>query len=355
MKRKITLADVAAAAGVSIPTVSRVATGSAHVSPEIKRRVKNAAAGLGIDLFRKNKSRVVAFLLSNRDKLHPFHSRVLVGSQEQCARHGYNLVFCPFRYSPTAGWRELHLPQFCEQRQLVEGVILGGTNFPGLLDLLDRRRVPFSVLGNNVVGEWNPQEHDVVSTDDIVGAYEMTCYLHSLGHQMVWYVGNSRMPWFSRCRQGYERARGDAGLPSHAIDFHSEDSQELGYLGTKSILRNGGPVTAIFTGDTVAASGAYRALRDAGLSIPLDVSVAAVGESGAEMLDPPLTRVREFPEQVGTELAKLVLNRINHPDTAPKQLVVPTQLVKRESSGRVDPAGALATDGEKRQQPISQL
>ncbi len=351
MKKKVTLADVAAAAGVSMPTVSRVATGTARVSPEIERRVKNAAAELGIDLLRKNKSRVVAFLLSNRDKLHPFHSRVLVGSQEHCARNGYSLVFCPFRYSPTAAWRELRLPHFGERRQRVDGVILGGTNFPGLIDLLDRRRIPFSVLGNNMVGEWNPADHDVVSTDDIVGAYEMTRYLHSLGHQMVWYVGNSLLPWFSRCRQGYERARADGGLPSHAVDFHSEDSQEGGYISTKSILRNGGSVTAIFAGDTAAACGAYRALRDAGLRIPLDVSVAAVGESGGEMLDPPLTRVREFPEQVGTELAKLVLSRVNHPESSPKQLVVPTQLVKRESCGPVSQAGA---ERDKRHELIAQ-
>lgn len=333
MKRKGTFTDVARAAGTSVATVSRVATGTARVSLEVEKRVRNTAAKLGIDLSRQNKARMVAFLLSNRDRLHPFHSRVLVGSEDYCAQRGYNVVFSAFRYPLTAGWREVHLPRFSERRQSVDGLIVGGTNSPALLDLLSRKRFPFAAFGNNIVGKWPQEDHDVVWSDDIHGAYEMTRYLQSLGHRMIWFVGNSRLPWFERSHSGYERAMLEASLACHAANFVSENAQEVGYLATKSILRSGDQVSAIVAGDTIVASGAYRALRDSGLKIPQDVSVAGIGESGAEMLEPPLTRLHEFPEQVGSELARLVLEKIEKSDLPPRQVVVPTQLVKRESCG----------------------
>ena len=348
MKKKATLSDVARLANVSISTVSRIATGTARVNSELERRVRNAAAELGIGLSRQNRSRVIAFLLSNRDKLHPFHSRVLLGSEDYCAQHGYDLVFCSFRYSLTASWRELRLPRISERRQSLDGFIIGGTNSHALLELLTRKRFPFAVLGNNVVGTWQQQDYDVVWSDDIHGAYEMTRYLQSLGHRKIAYIGNIRLPWFSRCNNGYTRAMLEASLQPRTGDFNAGNAQELGYLATKFILRSGDPVSAILAGDAPVASGAYQALRDSELEVPENVSVAAVGESGSETLDPPLTTVREFPEQVGSEMARLVLSRVTQPDAAHQQIVVPTQLIKRESCSRISFVGTYPANIDTR-------
>lgn len=81
MGKKLTLHDVAASAGVSPSTVSRIARGSARVSPEVRDRVLKAASNLSFSLARSNKPKVVTFLLCNRDVLHYFHSRVLAGAR----------------------------------------------------------------------------------------------------------------------------------------------------------------------------------------------------------------------------------------------------------------------------------
>jgi len=331
MGMKRTMRDVAEAAQVSLATVSRVSNGTGAVSPEVRERVKKAAQRLGVDLVRSNKTKIVAFVLSNRDMLHPFHSRVLVGAQKHCAARGWNMLFLSFDYSPTPPWNELHLPLILQRRDIVRAAILAGTNSQNLLVSLTRRGLPFTVFGNNVVGEWHPEKCDVVWANDIDGAYEITRYLQSIGHRDIWYVGNCQLPWFARCYSGYRRAMEDAGLPPRLGGQHSEQAEEIGYLATKSILARHDPVSAIYAGSDPTARGVYRALRDCGILIPDDVSVVGHNDTESGGLHPLLTTVREFPEQVGSYMAEMVLSRIDQPDLIPQQVTIPTELVKRES------------------------
>jgi len=334
MKKRITFTDVARKANVSLPTVSRVATGSAIVSPEIEKRVRRAAQSLGIDFSGRCKSQVVVFLLSNRERLHPFHARVLFGAELYCAERGFNVLFVSHRYPLTLGWKDLHLPRVCERRKIACGFILSGVNSPALLKRLSHKGILYSVLGNNVVGEWRQEDHDVVSVDDVRGGYEMTHYLQSIGHQAIWFVGNCRLPWISNSYAGYRRAMLEASLVPRLQDLALDRTEQVGYLGTKSILARHDPITAIFVGDPDSAHGACRALRDSGLRIPDDVSVAGVGDTEPMLYEHSLTTVREFPEQVGSDLARLVLNRLAEPHGAPQQVMVPIEIVPRESCAR---------------------
>ena len=342
-KRK-TFQQVADLARVSLATVSRVANGSSRVSPEIQQRVKEAAKKLEIDLYRQGKASVVAFLLCNRDLLHPFHSRVLVGAEGFCARHGYNMLFMSFRYPPDIPWREVYMPPTLHRRDVVRALIVAGVNSQNFLDLLDHKGIPFAILGNNVAGPWRAEKYDVVWFDDIQGGYEATSYLQSLGHRDIWFVGNYRLPWFARRYDGYRKRMEEVGLPPRQAGIDSPNEREVGYLATKSILMQQKPVTAIFTGSDPAAEGTYRALRDFGRRAPEDISVVGYNDIEAPMLHPALTTVRVFPEQVGQHLAEAILNRLMHMDLPPQQFTIPTQLVKRDScsSPAVRPPGAEA-------------
>ena len=346
MEKKATLSEVARAAHVSVSTVSRVASGNGSVSPAIEKRVRAVAFELGVEIRPRCKSRTVAFLLSNRTMLHPYHSRVLSGAEAYCAQQAYRILFISLHYPLGARRRELHVPQLAEGRYAACGYIVGGTNSPGLLDLLNHRQVPFAVLGNNVVGDWRSQDYDVVWDDDISAAHDAVRYLQGLGHQAIWYVGNCELPWFSRGYAGYERAMLKASLPPRREDVSLADLEAVGYLATKSILGRNDSISAIFAGSTMAAAGVYRALKEARLRIPDDISVAAVGEDERTTLDPPLTTVREFPDQVGRSLARLLLDRLANPDQDPKQVVVPTRLVTRDSCGQPSDARSVHSETE---------
>lgn len=331
MGKRVTIQDVARAAQVSVATVSRVGTGSARVSPEVAERVRLAALKLGSDLVGRNRSKVIAFLLGNRDMLHLFHSHMLVGAESYCAARGWNMLFLTLRYPATAPWQELHLPPILARHDMVDGVILGGTNTPNLFDLLRRKAIPFAVLGNNVISAWRPEEHDVVWFDDLRGSFEMTRYLLSLGHRHIWFVGHTRLPWFSRRYEGYCRAMKEAGFPPHLSEIDSDNDQEVGYVATKALLGRGEPLHALQAGGDRVAEGAYKALRDSGLRVPDDVSVSGCDDIEAGMLHPSLTTVRIFTEQVGKHMAEMVLKRIEYPTLPPQQFTIPTQLIRRES------------------------
>jgi DNA-binding LacI/PurR family transcriptional regulator len=333
--RKGTLEEVARLAKVSTATVSRVANGNSRVSPHIEVRVRQAAAQLQIELKRKTRGNLIAFLLSNRQMLHPFHSRVLFGAESYCASRDYNTVFLCFRYPPNVSWRDLHLPSLLNRRDVVDGFILAGTNSQNLLELLSHKGIPFAVLGNNVVGGLNGRTCDVVWFDDVRGGYETTRYLLAQGHRHIWFVGNCRLPWFARRYEGYRRALEESGLRPHIEELDVDNLRELGYLATKSILTRGDPATAIFAGGDATAHGVYRALADYGLRVPEEISVVGFDDTEAAMFNPPLTTVGVFPEQVGRQLAEMLVNRITRPDLPPQQTSIPTQLVKRESCHRL--------------------
>lgn len=336
--------DIAEALEVSPSTVSRAIAGDTSIREEVQEQVRNAAFKLGIDLNEKIKSRVIAFILSNRGVLHLFHSRVLVGAEAYCAEQGFDrLLVLSVCYSESASIRELCLPQALQRRNLVRGVILTvtGTNSPNFLYLLSRKKVPFAVLGNNVTGGWNPKNYDAVYSDDIQGSYEMTRYLQSGGHRDIWYMGNQQFPWFARCAEGYRRAMEEGGSLPRFSRIRSGGAQEVGYLSTKSILGQREPVSVIFAGSDETAKGVYKALSEFGLRVPDDVRVAGAGDVEAVMLNPQLTTVREFPEQLGKQLAEMVIRRVSNPDVPPRQITIPREVVKRESC-KVVPVAAVA-------------
>ena len=330
-KPKTGLREIAAAANVSIATVSRVLNGNNRVDPAIQKNVLTAAADLKVDLSQRNKTKALAFLLCNRAMLHAFHSRVLQGAEAFCAANGWDMIFLSFNYSLTAPSSELHLPKVVQRRDVVRAVILAGTNSTHLIDLINHKGIPCVVLGNNVIGDTRDLKVDAIFSDESQGSHDMTAYLIELGHRHIGFVGNTRLPWFTRRYAGYRKAMEEAGLAPVHSSIDSEEDTEVGYLGTKSLLAGNKPLTAILAGNDQTAHGVYKALRNSGLRIPADVSVAGYDDTVGLWLHPGLTTIHEFPEQLGKQMVEMILNRIVRPDDPPQRVTLPTEFIKRDS------------------------
>jgi DNA-binding LacI/PurR family transcriptional regulator len=341
-KSKLGLREIASAANVSMATVSRVLNGSSRVDPAIQKNVLAAAAELDIDFSQRNKTKALVFLLSNRAMQHAFHSRILLGAEAYCASRNWELIFQSLNYPAQVPPKELPLPKVVQRHDVVRGVILAGTNSANLLESLRQKGVPFVVLGNNVIGETADTNCDVVFSDDVMGSHDMTRYLIALGHRHICFVGNIGLPWFARCFAGYKRAMEESGLSPRHSTIDSENEAEIGYLGTKSLLARGEPVTAIFAGNDQTAHGVYKGLRDSGLSIPDDVSVVGCDDTVGSWLFPTLTTLREFPEQLGKQMVELLLNRITNPSLEPQRVTLPTELIKRDSCRQIQPSDDAA-------------
>ena len=331
MPEKITLQEIARTAGVSLATASRALNKTGRVGPEVERRVQAAVSQLGSNRQRNRDSRTLCFLLANRAMLHPFHANVLMGAHEFAVERDTHILFYPFHYDLASTAGEIHLPLLFDRRGTVDGVIVGGLNSGNLLELLSRIRMPFSVLGNNVLGSWNSKKCDVVWMDEVNGAYEEGRYLQSLGHQAIWFIGSTRFP-VARLKEGYCLAMKEAGLEPRVVESDSENERDAGYLSAMSLFRNGQSVSAIFAYSDTVAHGVYEAALASGLRIPNDISVSGFGDRPESLaLFPSLTTVWGYPSQVGRRLAELVMNRIEDRACPPQNMVLPTRLVKRDS------------------------
>jgi DNA-binding LacI/PurR family transcriptional regulator len=329
-------AEVARLAKVSLSTVSRVAQGNSRLAPSVQASVLAAAQDLGVNLTSGAKGRTIAFILGNRDTVNEFQSKVLLGAEGYCTRKDWALHFISFRSDLNAPLSRLSLPEVLTSSNRPSGVILSGTHSANILAALTEKKIPFSLVGNNIVGDWQPDQYDCVFTDDVRGSAEITRYLIAQGHRNIWYIGNQRLPWFARCARGYRQAMKDADLEPRSSEIGSED-RELGYLAVKALLASGERPTALFVGTDQAASGVYQALQECGIRIPDDISVAGFNDTIGEVLHPGLTTVREFPKELGVHLAEFAIRRIQEPNLAPQQLVMPTELIRRESVRQIAP------------------
>lgn len=331
MPRKVTLRQVARTANVSIPTVSRVLNRSARVSPEIEKRVRDAAVRLGRAMNARDSSRVLAFLLGNRPITHPFHSEVMSGAEACCAERDYHMLFLTLRYPLRMRLTQLPMPRLLERRGTVAGLILAGVNSVSLVELLAKTGLPLAVFGTTVM-EDGFGGYPIVNVDEAGGAIDMTRYLQSLAHTAIRFVGNIRMPWLRRRYEAYRSTMEAAGLEPLLNEFDSEDERRVGYLTTKSALDGPGTSTAIFAGNDHIAHGVYDALRDRQIAVAEQMSVAGFNDTlEAVVLHPALTTVRVYAEQVGRQLAELALRQIEAGSPLPQTITIPTRLIKRES------------------------
>ena len=335
-------AEIAKRAKVSVNAVTRVAQGNSKLAPALQASVLAAAQDLGVNLTSCVKCKTITFILGNRDIVNEFQSKVLLGAEGYCTRHDWALHFVSFRSDLNAPLSRLSLPEILTSTNRPSGVILTGTHSANILDALTEKKIPFSLVGNNIVGDWQPDQYDCVFTDDVRGSADITRHLIAQGHRNIWYIGNQRLPWFARCARGYRQAMKEAELEPRFSEIGSED-RELGYLAVKALLANGERPTALFVGTDQAASGVYQALQESGIRIPDDISVAGFNDTIGEVLHPGLTTVREFPKELGVHLAEFAIRRIEEPSLPPQQLIMPTELIRRESVRQIAPGHSYAS------------
>ena len=344
MAKRVTLREIAQAAKVSIPTVSRVLSRSARVNPEIVKRVRESATLLGLDVTTRERRRIIAFLLSNRPITHPFHSEVMSGAEAYCAEHEYQMLFSTLRYPLHARLSQLPISSLLERPSKVDGLIVAGVNTAGLIERLALTGLPLAVYGDTLMDGLSGISN--VRVDEVGGASEVTRYLLGLGHTAIAFVGNTRLPWLSRRFEAYRRTMEAAGVAPSLGEFDSEDERQVGYVATRSILDRAESVTAIFAGNDHIAQGVYEALRDHGIKVGEQISVVGFNDTmEAVVLHPTLTTGRVYAEQIGRQLAELVLRQIESSAMRPQTITIPTRIIKREScavpAGSAEPAVAF--------------
>jgi len=335
--RQTTIRDVAQAAGVGIGTISRVLNSSSQVSRETRARVNEAIRRLG---FRPNaqarrilkrRSEIVCFLLSNRDFIHPFHARILQGVESYASGLKHHVLFAVLHYAPRTAPEKIDLPPVLQEHGLIDGVILAGTIYPNLLRRIEAIHMPFVAFSNNVVGMDGDHLYDQVGFDDFSGTVQSTRYLIEQGHRRIAFAGDTSYPWIQRRFDGYRQAMRENKLKSVSILPRKADGfVDFGQKSAERILAGSSRPTAVVAGNDETAYGLWLSLRRQGVKVPDEISLVGFDDrEEAVLMDPPLSTVRVYKEEIGQTCMKMLLERLHQPQMAFSQRILPTEFVVR--------------------------
>ncbi|GHC79169.1 LacI family transcriptional regulator [Nocardiopsis terrae] len=331
------MADVARLAGVSHQTVSRVVNGHPNVRAATVERVRRAIEETG---YRRNstaralatsRTNVLGVIASETALYGP--AQTLVGIERAAREAGYFLTVVSLDHTSRDSAAEAvdHLIQ-----QSVEGCV-AITPQRRLAERLTAPDAPRPLVMVEGGEDWGLP---VVCVDQAQGAAEAVEHLLGLGHRTVHHIeGNPLWPQSRARLAGWRRALAGAGAPAPAT-LHGDWSPRSGYEQGRALLARraaGEPVTAVFVGNDQMAVGVLRALGEARLDVPGDVSVVGFDDvPEAEFLSPALTTVRQDFARVGQESLSLLLQQVGGADTAPRadlRRMVPARLLPRGSSG----------------------
>lgn len=334
-----TINDVARLAGVSSMTVSRVINNSGYISPKTRARVERAIAELGYvpnalaRQLRSKRTKSLALVLT--DITNPFFTTIARGVEDVAGASGFSVMFCNTDESEADEHEYLEL---LVQRQ-VDGVLLVPASSEGRgLALLRTHRMPAVILDRRL----RTPQADEVRCDSEAGAYQLVSHLTGLGHRRIAVLTGRKTVSTSVDRvAGYRRALADADVaPDESLVLYAElnyggFNQADGYRMAQQVLALSPRPTAIFAANNFIAFGAIRAVREAGLRVPEDISVVAFDDLPGEwVMDPFLTVVAQPAYEIGRRAAVLILDRLERAEQMePRSVVLPAELRVRRSSG----------------------
>jgi LacI family transcriptional regulator len=328
--KSITLSDVAKTAAVSTSTVSNVINHARYIRAETRERVEKAIKDLG---YRPNKfaqiplqSRTKTIGMIVPDNANPFFSELIRGVEDILANASYFVSFGNSENNSTK--EQYYLHGFIERQ--VDGLIIAiasQTENKELIALSDEMPI---VLVDRLIPGWTG---DCVVQDNEMGMQLAVNHLVSLGHKMIAFInGDSSLSTAKERRAGFEASVQSFGLSPTSISegIFSVDS---GYMQTVSLLHNSQRPTAICAANDLLAIGAMRALFEADIKIPDDISVVGYDDINfASFIHPSLTTISQPVRSIGMESAQLILKRLSNPHGISQRINMTPKIIIRHSS-----------------------
>jgi LacI family transcriptional regulator len=327
-----TIKDVAKRAGVAPITASRVINASGYVSESTRQRVEAAIEELGYvpnriaRSLRSKQTHTLALVLT--DITNPFWTTVARGVEDVANGDGFSVILCNTDESEA---KEHSYVRVLLQKQVDGFLLVPAHSDARSVTLIRKQEVPLVILDRTV-----PARVDTVRSDSEGGAYQLTRHLLELGHRRIAMLGGPREVSTAVDRvHGYRRALSEAKIPpDERMVIYGAYTQEGGYAMSERVLELSPRPTALFAANNFIAIGAFRALREAGLQVPLDVSLVAFDDLPPTFsMQPFLTVAAQHAYEMGQTATRLLLKRLaEEAPGVPQEIVLPTDLVVRRSS-----------------------
>jgi DNA-binding LacI/PurR family transcriptional regulator len=335
MSGRVTIRHIAEHAGVSVGTVSHVLNGSARVRPNRRARVEAAIASLGFvpsrlgSSLRRQRTDIIGMIIP--DIGNPFFPSVVRGVQDATSGEGRQLMLCNSDNDPAKQRSYLEVIRSYRPAGLIvipadEAAFapFGDAAIPIPFPMVCIDRQPIGWRGDSVVSA----NHE--------GGASAAGHLLELGHRRFGIISGPHTVNTARDRvAGFVAALGLAGLERDAWKVREGAfDRQSGFEATLALLKATPRPTAIFAGNDLMAIGAILAFREAGLQCPADISVVGFDDLDiAALTQPALTSISQPGYAIGQAAANLLLRRLEGDARASEQLVLPTTLKTRGSTG----------------------
>lgn len=323
-----TIKDIAEKASVSIATVSRVLNydESLNVADETKKRIFEAAEELNYVTIKERKGRknthtigIIHWYSDKEEIIDPYYLSIRMAIDRCCSK---NLI------------KFLKIDDMENFNENLDGIIAIGKFGDGEISKIRK-------LSKNIVFvDSSPDEnlYDSVVIDFRKAVNEVMEYLTSLGHTKIAYIGGEefvdkgKKQVLDYRQQTYIEFMEKRNLSFKDFIKLGKFTPASGYELMKKSLQNKNRPTAYFIANDSMAIGAYKAISEAGLKIPNDISIIGFNDiSTAQFIIPPLTTVKVYTEFMGETAVDLIIERIKKDREISKKVIIPTKLIKRDS------------------------
>jgi len=335
---KATIDDVAALAGVSMKTVSRVANKEPNVRPSTREKVQAAIDQLGYRPSQSarslaaNRSYVLGLLYDNPSASYVID--VQDGALASCRRAGYDLLIHPCkRTAPELLGEVLALVR----QARVDGLILTPplSDLSELVQALVSANVPFVRLSPVEDKDACPY----VQTNDQAAAYDMTCRLIELGHRRIGFIaGHPEHRAVTQRYSGYVAALADHKLPlDTTLVAQGYNSFDSGRQCARQLLSQANPPSAIFASNDDMAAGVIIEAHHRGIAMPAQLSVAGFDDTPvAHQIYPSLTTVRQPIAEMAAKAVELLLKQLKGKSVPLAAATMSCWILERDSTGPLE-------------------
>lgn len=348
-RQAVTIRHVAADAGVSLQTVSRVLHDEANVRPEMRAKVQASIDKLGyvpsIAAQRMSGSRSYLILaLNDRDRTiadwtarqgTDWVDQMLLGGMLECAAHGYRMMFELVDTHCAHVERELLAAIAALQP---DGVILTPphSDDPHIVDVLVKQGIPFARIGS--LGEGGGIS---LTMDDAGAARDATRHLAALGHRCIGFIAGSSEYALSGWRvDGWRAAMAEAGLETDGLLQQGDFSYASGDQAARALLERPDRATAIIASSDQMALAALERARQLGLEVPGELSLVSFDNTPiVRFTQPPLTAIDQPIAALTARAVALLIaaNKTGAKSEAATPQVLPAELVERQSTAPAPP------------------
>lgn len=350
MAKEITMQDVAEYANVSVATVSRVLNQTGKVKEDTRARVMDAISTLGFvqnvsvrsvadTLGREQARQNSLILLLSSDGAHRFDVVLSSAITKQALRRGYQTVYLPLRVA-NVEWERV---EDILIRLAPAGIIITTQAMPCAPVLELAKRFP-TVICSSLIDEINEAGIASVTIDNYSATYAATKYLLSIGHRKLAYIGNHSTFAYSRQRMaGFHAAMKESGLPVRAdwtFQLFSAD-YFLAEEAAKELFKNEELPDAVLCCADVFGMAVVNVAGQFGIRVPQDLSVIGFDDLDiASMTTPALTTVAQPVDKLASQACELLLEEIGNGTARNRRVILPTDLVIRNSTGPKDGAAS---------------